>query len=33
MSIKVLKKENYKSITYWDIEANGFRSFSIGSLV
>ncbi len=27
------KKENYKSITYWDMEANGFRSFSIGSLI
>jgi len=27
------QKDNYKSITYWDIEANGFRSFSIGSLI
>jgi len=31
--VKGSKKENYKSITYWDIEANGFRSFSIGSLI
>ena len=25
--------KNYKSVAYYDLDANGFRSFSIGSLV
>ena len=27
------QKENYKSVAYYDLDANGFRSFSIGSLI
>ena len=26
-------KENYSSIAYWDIEAEGFRAFSVENLV
>ena len=27
------QKDNYKSVAYYDLDANGFRSFSIGSLI